>query len=97
MRRLVVALVFVACHGACRGNSPATDAGGDGVRPSFEQPIGSACDADESLLCARGAGVCHNGVCCAFCNSAENPHCPDGMMEVHQTSGDRELCLCATQ
>jgi hypothetical protein len=93
MRGLVVALLCFACH----TDAPASDAGGDGAQPSFEQPIGSGCDADESLLCARGAGVCHKGVCCAFCNAAGVPHCPDGMMEIHQTSGNRDLCLCATE
>jgi hypothetical protein len=93
MRGLVVALL---CFG-CQSDTPAGDAGGDGVQVSFEQPVGSACNAEESLLCARGGGVCHGGVCCAFCNAVETPHCPDGMMEIHQTTGNRDVCLCATE
>jgi len=96
MRGLVVALLCFAWV-ACDGDAPASDAGGDGAQPSYEQPIGSACDADESLLCARGAGVCHNGVCCPFCSAVEIPRCPDGTIEVHQTSGNRDVCLCATE
>jgi len=98
MRGLVVALLCFACVAcvACGRDAPAGDAGGDGAQPSFEQPIGSACDADESLLCARGGGVCHNGVCCPFCTT-DVPHCPDGTMEVHRTSGNRDVCLCATE
>jgi hypothetical protein len=92
MRRLVVALLCFGCH----SDASVVDAG-DGVQASFEQPVGSACDAEESLLCARGGGVCHNGVCCAFCNAVETPHCPDGMMEIHQMAGNRDLCLCATE
>jgi hypothetical protein len=93
MRGLVVVLVCFACH----SDAPASDAGGDGAQLSFEQPIGSGCDAEESLLCARGAGVCHTGVCCPFCSTADTPHCPDGTMEVHQTSGNRDICLCAIE
>lgn len=93
MRGLVVALLCFACH----WDAPAGDAGSDGAQQSFEQPIGSACDADESLLCARGAGVCHDGVCCPFCSAADIPRCPDGTIEVHQTSGNRDVCLCAAE
>ena len=93
MRGLVVALL---CLG-CQSDAPAGDAGIDGKPVSFEQPIGNACDADESLLCARGAGVCHNGVCCAFCNMSATPRCPAGTMELLQSSGAGDVCLCATE
>ena len=93
MRGLVVALLCFACD----ADAPAMDAGGDGAQPSFEQPIGSSCDADESLLCARGAGVCHDAVCCAFCNATATPRCPGGTMEIHQSSGAGDVCLCATE
>jgi hypothetical protein len=93
MRGLVVTLLCLGCN----SDAPGVDAGSDGKQASFEQPIGNACDADESLLCARGAGVCHNAVCCAFCNAAATPRCPDGTMEIHQTSGSGDVCLCATE
>ena len=93
MRGLVVALLCLGCH----SEAPADDAGSDGKQASFEQPVGNACDADESLLCARGAGVCHNAVCCAFCSTTATPRCPGGTMEIHQGSGAGEVCLCATE
>lgn len=99
MRGLVVVLLdcWLGCLLGCDFGSPVQDAGIDRAPASFEQPVGNACDAEESLLCARGAGICHGGVCCAFCSAAATPHCPDGMMEIHQTSDGREVCLCATE
>lgn len=93
MRGLVVALLCLGCN----SDAPAVDAGSDGKQVSFEQPIGNACNADESLLCARGAGVCHNAVCCAFCNTTAIPRCPGGTMEIYQASGAGDICLCATE
>ena len=89
-----LAAIAVSCVFGCNSSAPANDAGFDGGLGSFTQPIGASCDSRESLLCARGLGLCHDSVCCVFCSAVELPHCPSGTTEVHETLDNRELCLC---
>lgn len=95
MRRGWIALLLCtsACQASPRGPDDAVDAA-DAAK-SFDQPIGATCDAMESLLCAGGVGACHAGVCSAFCSAVALPRCPAGTTEVHDTAGDREICVCA--
>jgi len=87
--------IAVLCASGCQTSpkGPA-DAAVDAAK-SFDQPIGAACDATDSLLCAGGVGACHAGVCSAFCSAVEFPRCPRGTTEVHEPAGDREICVCA--
>lgn len=91
MRSLAIVLL---CAFACGGTQPTGDAAPDAVAQSFNQPIGSSCSATESVLCARGIGVCHAELCCAFCSAVALPRCPAGTTEVHETIDDRNICLC---
>jgi hypothetical protein len=80
---------------ACAIDPPREDAGGpEPQSSSFDQPIGASCKVTESALCAGGIGVCHATVCRAFCHAVDLPRCAAGTVEVHDTIGDREICLC---
>jgi hypothetical protein len=94
--RLLLSLATSWLVGCSGGSGPGGDAGTDVLHgTSFEQPIGATCNATESLLCANGVGACHARVCCAFCSAVSLPRCAAGTTEVHDTVGDREICLCA--
>jgi len=90
-RHLAIALVLAA---ACSTTGSPTDAGNGVISGSFDQPVGAACDATQSLLCASGFGACHDRVCRPFCSSVDVPRCPDGSTELHATTDGRDLCLC---
>lgn len=91
MRRWSIA---VLCAAGCQPSPGGPDAAVDAAH-SFDEAIGATCDAMESLLCASGVGACHAGVCSAFCSAVAFPRCPTGTTEVHETAGDREICVCA--
>jgi hypothetical protein len=92
MRWIAIAMAGVL---GCTTSPPVDDAGPAPQSTSFDQPIGAACKAEESALCAGGLGVCHTGVCRAFCAVTALPRCPAGTVEVHDQIGEREICVCA--
>lgn len=90
----VLTLLTLLCPFGCKLElPPLADAAVDAA-PSFDQPIGAACDVMESLLCASGVGLCHASICTMFCSAIEFPRCPDGATEVHDTAGEHQLCVC---
>lgn len=78
----------------CSPAPPLDDAGPAPQSASFDQPIGAACQAAESTLCAGGLGLCHTSVCRAFCDVVALPRCPAGTFEVHDRIDERAICLC---
>ena len=93
MRRLLlVSVAVLSC--ACQAPTPTGDAGVDAQARSFDQPMGAACNAEESPWCAHGLGICHDAVCCAFCSAVALPRCAAGTVELHETVGGHEVCLC---
>jgi hypothetical protein len=86
--------ILIAGVLACAASSSGDDAAPEPRSESFDQPIGTACKAAESALCAGGIGVCHAAICRAFCQAVDLPRCSPGTVEVHDTIDDREICLC---
>jgi hypothetical protein len=94
MRAALITLLLAACGGdgpATPDAQPADAAVGD----SFTVPIGASCDEAQTVLCARGLGICQESLCRRQCNPG-SPRCEADEIERHRPGadgGDRCTCL----